>query len=753
MSLKIAARVAAIVVLALLADLASAASGMQTVADSPRVVPIADASQVSRLVVRLNRVARPAKGESLGDAQLAALQSSLGIALVGATTTAAGNQVLELAHPVSTAAAKQLVQALRMRGDVVWAEVERGAGAPSTNIKSSMPGSAGSPTVRQLIVTFADAQLAQASRLNQKLTVAHDASLSTAAGTALHVKRAAAGGAWIAEFLAAVDIATAETIASRLEASGVVRLAAPDYPVRLALAPNDPSFVKGDQWSLEDRFFAGFFGIDATHAWDITTGSSGMVIAVIDSGIVSHPDLAGRVLPGYDFISDLTSANDGDGRDANATDPGDGHAAEVCPSPFDAAEDSSWHGTLVAGILAANANNGAGIAGIDWNAQILPLRALGRCGGKFSDILDAMTWAAGLPVPGVPANPYPAKVINLSVGGAGSCSGQIQTLVDAVLDAGVFIAAAAGNDNQDSAGFVPASCGGLSTVAATDRFGARASYSNFSAYLDIAAPGGDVSRNGEADAIVSTWNDGKTTVGNPILGLGDGTSFATPHVAGVAALMLAVNPGLQPAQIKALMAQSASPFAAGSDCVTQNICGAGIVNAFASVKAAQAALSQPIVTPAVEFYNASQDHYFITAAVQEIHDLDNGVHAGWQRTGYAFNAYPAAVAGFAPVCRFYILPANGDSHFYSASTVECAQTQAKFPFFTYEAPNVFYVALPDTTTGACPAATMPIYRVWDNRADTNHRYMTSLAVRATMVAKGWVAEGYGPSQVIMCAPV
>lgn len=157
-------------------------------------------------------------------------------------------------------------------------------------------------------------------------------------------------------------------------------------------------------------------------------------------------------------------------------------------------------------------------------------------------------------------------------------------------------------------------------------------------------------------------------------------------------------------------------------------------------------------TPVVEFYNAAQDHYFITASPAEIADLDNGIHAGWQRTGFGFNAFVAQSSGTSPVCRFYIPPAYGDSHFYSASTAECAQTLAKFPYFDYESPSVFYIALPDTTTGACPAATIPVYRVWDNRADSNHRYTTSLTIRIRMQAIGWIAEGYGPDQVIMCAP-
>jgi serine protease len=594
--------------------------------------------------------------------------------------------------------------------------------------------------------------LAQASRLNAKLGVDHDALLSNAAGTPLHVARATVGGAWLVEFPAAVDVATAEAIAAKLESAGIVRYAAPDYPVRAKLTPNDPQFGQGNQWNLQDVASTGHFGIDATHAWDITTGSPSMVIAVVDTGSLPHPDLAGRVLPGYDFITDVVDANDGGGRDPDATDPGDWRTAGLCDPPANDTADSSWHGTLVAGVLAANANNGAGIASIDWNAQILPVRVLGRCGGNFSDILDGMTWAAGLPVPGVPSNHHPAKVINLSLGGQGYCVSQIQALVDAILDTGVFIAAAAGNENANADGSVPASCAGLSTVAATDYLGARASYSNFSPNLDISAPGGDIGRHGQNDSITSTWYDGTTSAGSPEYAYSDGTSFSTPHVAGVAALMLAVNPALSPAQLKALMAQSASPFAAGSDCVIAGICGAGIVNAFGAVKAAQATLGTPPKAQAVEYYNQAQDHYFTTAAVQEINALDNNVYVGWRRTGYVFNTYLAAQPGFGPVCRFYIPPGYGDSHFYSASAIECTYAEVKYPYFDYESPNVFYMALPDISTGACLSGTTPVYRVWDGRADTNHRYMTSLAVRATMVANGWVAEGYGPNQVIMCAP-
>jgi len=154
----------------------------------------------------------------------------------------------------------------------------------------------------------------------------------------------------------------------------------------------------------------------------------------------------------------------------------------------------------------------------------------------------------------------------------------------------------------------------------------------------------------------------------------------------------------------------------------------------------------------IEYYNASQDHYFISSLQPDINALDSGHFPGWARTGRIFEAYPQATPGASPVCRFYIPPAQGDSHFYSASAAECAEVVARFPSFIEESPNVMYIDLPDPTTGACPGADVPVYRMWDNRADSNHRYTTDPAVRAQMVAKGWIAEGYGPAQVIMCAP-
>jgi|SRR5687768_1052185 len=160
--------------------------------------------------------------------------------------------------------------------------------------------------------------------------------------------------------------------------------------------------------------------------------------------------------------------------------------------------------------------------------------------------------------------------------------------------------------------------------------------------------------------------------------------------------------------------------------------------------------SAPLI---VEYYHAALDHYFVTASTQEIADLDGGAHAGWARTGNAFFSLPVGDPNASPVCRMYIPPVQGDSHFYSASPDECAQTAARFPTFVVESSNVFSIGLPNALTGACPAGLVPVYRVWNNRADSNHRYMTSRTLRDQMVARGYVAEGYGPDAVIMCAAV
>ena len=270
------------------------------------------------------------------------------------------------------------------------------------------PVSAGLP-VRQMIVQFADettgnkiAEAALDGRIQQ---------LSAATGTDLQYVRAMSGDAHVLKLLAALSAAEAEALAAEMSQQPGIAYAEPDYmrqaigdaPIHVAaplLTPNDPQF--GNQWHY--NYVAGSSeGLNLPAAWNITTGSSSIVVAVVDTGILNHTDLAGRTVAGYDFIDDTFVANDGNGRDNNPADPGDWILANECGGTH-SAQSSSWHGTHVAGTIGAASNNSVGVAGVNWNAKILPVRVLGKCGGYTSDIVDGMRWAAGLSVSGVPAN-------------------------------------------------------------------------------------------------------------------------------------------------------------------------------------------------------------------------------------------------------------------------------------------------------------------------------------------------------------
>ncbi len=341
-------------------------------------------------------------------------------------------------------------------------------------------------------------------------------------------------------------------------------------------------------------------GIDLAGAWNALPPDAAQVtVAVVDTGYVDHADLAGRFVGGYDFVSDSRIGNDGDGRDNDASDPGDWITSQESRRGFFrgcTAGNSSWHGTHVGGTIAALANND-GINGINPTAKVLPVRVLGKCGGYTSDITDGVRWASGLPVAGVPSNPNVARVVNLSLGGGGACSGTWQSAIDDVTAAGTTVVVAAGNSGADAAGYSPASCAGVITVASTGKAGNRAYYSNFGASVEIAAPGGD--KNADAgDTILSTLNSGATSpVASPS---GDtyvkyqGTSMAAPHVAGVASLMLAANPALTPFDVVEVMRQSSTPFPSGSTC--SSACGSGIVDAASAVVAAIGTTPTPTTT-------------------------------------------------------------------------------------------------------------------------------------------------------------
>ena len=358
----------------------------------------------------------------------------------------------------------------------------------------------------------------------------------------------------------------------------------PDYVLSKMALPND-SYL-GYQWSLTDSNV----GIRADQAWATSTGLN-TVVAVLDTGYLPHADLVANILPGYDMINDSFVGNDGNGRDADASDPGDYVLAGECNSTT--GSNSSWHGTHVAGTIAAVANNATGVAGVAYNAKILPVRVLGKCGGYTSDIADGILWASGNSVTGVPSNPTPARVINMSLGGTNACSTTLQNAINAARSKNTVVIAAAGNSNLDASQFAPANCNGVIAVAATGRDGGKAYYSNFGSIVDIAAPGGAMSSSAY-NGILSTLNAGTQTPTSDNYSFYQGTSMATPHVSGTAALMLSANPTLTPDQVESLLKSTARTFPASC-----SGCGTGLMDANAAV---QAALN--VVTPPIDPYAA-----------------------------------------------------------------------------------------------------------------------------------------------------
>jgi serine protease len=364
-----------------------------------------------------------------------------------------------------------------------------------------------------------------------------------------------------------------------------VEYAQPNYILRISdRTPNDPRYP--EQWHyFSNGAAAGQSpgGINLPKAWDVSTGSQAVVVAVIDTGILpNHPDIQGspNLVPGYDMISDASIGNDGGGRDGDPTDPGDAVAAGEC-YPGSPALPDSWHGTHVAGTIGVGqTNNSVGVAGINWNVKVQAVRVLGKCGGTTADINDGIRWAAGLSVPGVPANPTPAKVINMSLGtppgNPCSRSPSTQAAINDAVSMGATVVVAAGNDATDASQVFPASCSNVVTVAASDFRGHLATrYSNYGSTVEILAPGGDVRRDdngdGRPDGVLSLVHPNAGTYANY-----NGTSMAAPHVAGVAALILAQQPSLLPSQVLANLQANALPRTAAQ---CPQPCGAGLLSA------------------------------------------------------------------------------------------------------------------------------------------------------------------------------
>jgi serine protease len=394
------------------------------------------------------------------------------------------------------------------------------------------------------------------------------------------------------------------TSLARFRADPAVEYAEPDHRRYIHAIPNDPLFL-GFQWHLKNDSSTPS-AIDAVSAWDTTQGGDGIVIAVIDTGVrFDHPDLkrvaaAGRLLDGYDFIIDPMTANDGDGRDADASDPGDWCQASDT--------DSSWHGTRVSGIVGAMTNNATGVAGITWQGRILPVRALGKCGGDDSDIIQAVLWAAGIHVSGVADNPDPARIINMSLGSTGTCPLSWQDAISQVVARGVLVVASAGNEGGPVAS--PANCPGVAAVAGLRHAGTKVGFSSLGPKIALSAPAGNCVNDvnlGEPClySIDTTSNDGTTTPGantyTDPTNFNVGTSFSAPIVAGIAALMAAVNSQLDSAQLIGRLQSGAKPFPKSPDTTvpdchvpagdlqtsecncTTNTCGAGMASANGSV--------------------------------------------------------------------------------------------------------------------------------------------------------------------------
>ncbi|MBG0851695.1 S8 family serine peptidase [Streptomyces spinoverrucosus] len=453
------------------------------------------------------------------------------------------------------------------------------AAAPVAAAQDPSPGAAAVPTAQteaapgtpaeRLIVGY---KSGAAEARSNKSAEADAAAKGEKTGEDLDFQRRLGTGAALVDLGENLTKSDVADVVAEYQADPQVAYVVPDRLNTPQADPNDTDYAK--QWDL----FESTAGMNVPAAWPTSTGS-GVTVAVIDTGYVAHSDLAANIVGGYDFIADTAVSVDGNGRDSNPADPGDWYNANECGSGIPAS-NSSWHGTHVAGTIAAATNNSKGMAGIAYGAKISPVRVLGKCGGYDSDIIDAITWASGGTVSGVPANSNVAKVINMSLGGDGACTSATQNAINAAVNRGTTVVVAAGNDNDNVANHSPGNCNNVISVAATNRSGAKASYSNYGSLVDISAPGGQTST-GTANGIYSTLNSGTKTPSTESYAYYQGTSMATPHIAGLAALMKSAKPSLTPAQIESAIKSNARALPGACS----GGCGAGLADAAKTVQA------------------------------------------------------------------------------------------------------------------------------------------------------------------------
>jgi len=499
------------------------------------------------------------------------------------------------------------------------------AAQPNLSVRdvAATPAQSQSDSIHRIIVNYREGSLARSNpavataAINRALSRSGVSASAFGGGGVSHLRKLGTGHD-LFKLPASVDRATANTILEQIAANRDVvsvevdeilrRTASP--VVRPAAAPNDPLYT-GWQWHFHkpdgntdsNSTLPNRGGANVADAWDLADGKD-IVVAVLDTGITQHPDMDTSLGDaGYDFIFDgWISGRGQDGRAAGGWDLGDWtwlypNPPAWCTSIFD---DSSWHGTHVSATVGAElTNNEAGMAGVAPAAKVLPVRVLGHCGGNLSDIADAIVWASGGSVAGVPANDNPAQIINMSLGGGGACTVN-STMGAAIADAmsrGTVVVVAAGNANSDAANYQPASCPGAIAVASTGITSARASYSNFGQRVDISAPGGGGGADGNPGGYVwQAWNFGLTTpipledldVDGDYIGMA-GTSMASPHVAGIVALMQSarLEAGLDLLtrdEVLAYLQETVTPFAITPP--SAQPIGPGIVNAAAAVERA-----------------------------------------------------------------------------------------------------------------------------------------------------------------------
>ena len=435
------------------------------------------------------------------------------------------------------------------------------------------------PSVGGIIVKFRES--APDSSLERATAMADQ--FARASGVSIQSLTSLATDATLLNFADSVPLSEAQAIADSIAANDPnILYAEPDALMQIQQA-NDTRF--GEQWHL----FEPSVSINLPGAWSVPASDKEIVVAIVDTGILAHEDLDGRVLPGFDFISDPFMGNDEDGRDDNPTDAGDASDAFECGPFVPARPRNSWHGLHVGGTVAAVTNNNLGVAGVGDDVKILPIRVLGKCGGRLSDIVTGMLWAIGESVESVPDNDNPAHVLNLSLGGQGNCGPFYTDAIRKARQKGVTVVVAAGNSDSDASQFRPANCEGVITVAATNRAGARAYFgrpgagSNFGSTVEVSAPGGETHQSPE-NGILSTLNSGSTAPGQDSYEFYQGTSMAAPHVAGIAALMYQANPAITPDEVMDVLQKTSQsfPIALHRQCNT-NECGAGIVDAGAAL--------------------------------------------------------------------------------------------------------------------------------------------------------------------------